>query len=257
MKFIEIENKTLLRKLIMVFTLFLCFNSFSQLIPNELRELNDYLESVPYVEKFKILDEAISNDPNQPWYYWMYAQAYSMKNEKQKAQEYFEKAITIDPNFSGGHASYARFIYNYDTTNLEKALFHINKAIQLEPVVGYYHIDRGEIYFLLKQYDQALDDANYELTLNDSDPNSSYQLIVKILHSQNKKKELYEYLIKHDLSKLGAFDTDFGILVGNLYDEMGDSDKACICYRTVAEPYEIMEIKMPVDLKQKLKKCKK
>ena len=206
--------------------------------------------------KYKILDKAIKKNPNEPWYYWMYASVYDINNEDEKVLYYYEKAISIDSNFTEGHASLARFLYSSDSSKLEKALSHINFAIKYEPFTNYYHIDRGEIYLKMGKYDLAIENANFELTLNDSDPNTAYQLIVKTLNKQNKKNELYEFLRKNDLSQNGFFDTDFGILLGDIYYQMGETQKACNCYNAVGNPFDMMGIKLPVEIEEKIKKCK-
>lgn len=242
-------------QILIVFT-FINFSFFAQNLPEKFLEFYQKLESETFDNKFKILDKAIKKNPIEPWYYWMYASVYELKNEDKKVLYYYEKAISIDSNFSEGHASLARYLYNSDSTKLNDALTHINLAIKLEPNTSYYHIDRGEIYLKLGKYDLAIEDANFELNLNESDPNNAYQLIVKTLYKQNKKNELFEFLKKNDLSQNGVFDTDFGILLGDLYNQIGESQKACNCYKAVAEPFEMMEEKLPKEIEEKIIKCK-
>ena len=250
------KNNTL--KKIQFFVVFTIINlhSFAQNLPEKYLEFYQKIEAETFDNKFKTLDKAIKNNPNEPWYYWMYASVYELNNEDKKVLYYYEKSISIDSNFSEGHASLARYLYNTDSTKLNKALTHINLAIKYEPNTSFYHIDRGEIYLKLGKYDLAIENANFELTLADSDPNVAYQLIVKVLYKQNKKNELYEFLKKNDLSQNGVYGTDFGILLGNLYFEMNENEKGCNCFRAVAEPYEMMGEKLPSEIEQKLKKCK-
>jgi tetratricopeptide (TPR) repeat protein len=246
----------LLRKIIVLVVLTLHFGAFSQMIPSRLVEFDEYLETLTYEEKYKILDEAIRTDPKEPWFYWMYAGVYNFQNQNVKAIEYYEKALQIDSNFSAAHASISRHIYSEDNSTLDKALYHINKAINVEPENGMYLLDRGRINKKLKRFDEALMDAKSSLNWEYSDPFSSYQLIAEILHLQNKKEELKSFLQKYDLSKSMHLDFDLGLLFGSLYSEFGDEDKACSCYKLVAEPYEMMEMDMPKELNKVLKKCK-
>jgi tetratricopeptide (TPR) repeat protein len=234
----------------------ICLNVYGQNLPTKYIEFYQNLETETYENKFKILDKAIDKNPKEPWYYWMYANVYVQKNDENKALYYYEKALIIDSNFSEGHASLARFLYNADSKNLEKALSHINIAIKAEPNTSYYHIDRAEIYLKLKKYELAIEDANFELTIVDSDPNTAYQIIVKALYEQNKKNELFDLLRKYDLSQNPMFGTDFGILLGDIYYEMGEKEKACNCFRAVAEPYEMMGEKLPEEIDKKIKACK-
>ncbi len=251
------KNNTLKKIKFLIFINTICLSSYGQNLPDKYLNFYQNIESETYENKFKILDKEIKKNPNEPWYYWMYASVYELKNDERKALYFYEKAISVDSNFSEGHASLARFLYNADSKNFDKALLHINIAIKFEPNTSYYHIDRAEIYLKLKKYDLAIEDANYELTLVDSDPNTAYQIIIKALNKQNKKNELFELLKKIDLSQSPMLlGTDFGILLGNIYNEMGEKEKACNCYRTVAEPYEMMGEKLPTDIEKKIKACK-
>jgi tetratricopeptide (TPR) repeat protein len=187
----------------------------------------------------------------------MYAEASSLEGNNEKTVEYYEKALLIDPNFSGCHASLARFYYFKHDVELDKALTHINKAITLDPKGGYYHIDRGTIYFKLKKYDLAIEDGNFELTLVDSDPNTAYKLIVECLYAQKKKTELNDFITKNDVSNdSGIYGLDFLLLIGSLYNELGDLEKACSCYNSASSECEMTGEEMPIELKKRLQNCK-
>ncbi len=51
----------------------------------------------------------------------------------EKAQEYFEKAIKINPNDVTAHHHYALFHFNKQNPDLEKYYYHIDKAYELDP----------------------------------------------------------------------------------------------------------------------------
>lgn len=225
-------------------------------MPDKFVEFQYKLDELPFNEKFKLLKKAIKENPNEPWYYWMLASTYSLKEDGKNAIKNYEKSIELDSKFTAGHASLARFLTDYDSTQLDKALMHINKAIALEPKTDHFHIDRANIYLKKKDYDLAIKNANMELNLPDPDPYPAYEVIVNALYAQKKQSELTTFLKKTDMSR-GYYGTDFAMLLGSLYEKMKDYEKACNCYRMAAEPYEMMEEKIPANIELKLKNCKK
>ncbi|WP_300661480.1 hypothetical protein [Fluviicola sp.] len=249
-----------MRKFIFILSISFSFQIAAQTLPDKFVDFYEELESVPFNEKFKILDKAIKNAPNEPWYYWMMASVYDLKGDNDKAIENFEKSLKIDANFSAAHASLSRLLrYNYmeDTTKILQALEHINTAIKLEPKEDYYRIDRGYIYLLLGKFDLAENEANYALNLPDFDVMAAEQLKIETLNLAGKKEELKEFVKQHDLSNEGEFlGTNFCLMLASVYEEIGEQNKACKLYHGAAEPYLIMEEEIPEDISQKLKICK-
>ena len=224
-------------------------------MPEKFLEFQYKLYEVPMKEKFKLLKKAIKENPKEPWYYWMLANTYEFESDTKNVVKYYEKSIELDSKFAAGHANLARYLTGNDSTQLDKALMHINKAIALEPKTYHFHIDRADIYLTKKEYDLAIKNANMELNLPDPDPYPAYEVIVNALYAQKKQSELTAFLKKTDMSK-GYYGTDFAMLLGSLYEKMKDFEKACNCYRMAAEPFEMMEEKIPANIELKLKNCK-
>jgi tetratricopeptide (TPR) repeat protein len=224
-------------------------------MPDKFVEFQYKLDELPFKEKFKLLKKAIKENPNEPWYYWMLASTYSLKEDGKNAIKNYEKSIEMDSKFAAGYASLARFLTDYDSTQLDKALIHINKAIALEPKTENFYIDRANIYLKKKEYDLAIKNANIALNLPEPDHYSAYEVIVNALYAQKKQSELTTFLKKTDMSR-GYYGTNFAMLLGSLYEKMKDYEKACNCYRMAAEPYEMMEEKIPANIELKLKNCK-
>ncbi len=245
------QLKTLLFGLITCFTFFVK----AQVMPDKFVELQYKLDEVPFKEKRKLIKQAMKENPNEPWYYWMLANTYEFEDDTKNVVKNYEKSIELDSKFAAGHASLARYLYGNDSTQLDKALMHINKAISLEPKTDYFHVDRATIYLMKKEYDLAIKNANMELNLPDSDPYPAYEVIITALYAQKKQTELTSFLKKTDVSQ-GYFGPAFAMLLGGLYEKMSDIEKACNCYRMAAEPYEMMEEKVPANIELKLKNCK-
>jgi tetratricopeptide (TPR) repeat protein len=237
---------------------FTAFNTtiFSQVMPDKFVEFQYKLYEVPMKEKFKLLKKAIKENPNEPWYYWMLANTYEFESDTKNVVKYYEKSIELDSKFAAGHANLARYLTGNDSTQLDKALMHINKAIALEPKTDHFHIDRANIYLKKKEYDLAIKNANMELNLPDPDPYPAYEVIVSALYAQKKQTELTSFLKKIDASK-GIYGTEFTFFLGSLYENIKDFKKACLCYHTAAESYVIMKEKIPSNIELKLKNCKK
>ena len=232
----------------------------AQTIPSEYLNFYQDLETVTYEEKFKRLEEVITHYPEEPWFIWMRASVYDQMGEEEKAMEEYQKSLDLDSNFSGGHASLARFIrYNYtdDQIKMKSALKHINRAIELEPDDEYYKIDRGYIYLALKEFDKAEADADYTLSLVEFDVMAAQQLKIETLYQSGKKAALKEFVQAHDLSNEGEFlGTNFCIMLAEIYEELGDAEKSCKLYHGASQPYIYMEEEIPDNIKKKLKKCK-
>ena len=245
-----------MKRFLFAILLFSSFPTFSQTIPDQYVDFYQDVEMASFKKKLKMIDKAIKKNPTEPWFYWMKASAYSISNDQAKTLEKYEKALTVDSSFSGGHASLARFLYNNDSTKLEKALFHINKAIQLDSSDFYFYIDRGYIFLALKKYNLAEAKAKFVLSLPEVDYLPPCQLLVETLNACGKKAELNEFIMKYDLSQFGGFmDTNFDRLLGTLYEEIGEHEKACACFQSAAQPYSWLDEEMPADLVLKLKNC--
>ena len=51
-------------------------------------------------------------------------------------------------------------------------------------------------------------------------------------------------------------DTRFDMLLGKLYQEYGDTEKACMCFNAAADPYVFMDEEVPAYIADELEKCK-
>ena len=230
------------------------FQANAQLMPEKMA--NFYDEITMSEQKFKKLDQAIKKEPNEPWYYWMKAEFQIIMGQDAEAIQNYEKSISVDPKFDAGHASLARHLYLSDSTQLKKALMHINKAIQLDSNEGYYFIDRGNIYLAMKEYEHAMQDANLA-SKNHADEIGVAHLKIEILHQSGQKEALYQFVKQNDLSEEGtSFGPDFLLMLASVYEEMGEKDTVCKLYHYASESFMLFDDEIPSHLAEKLKKCK-
>lgn len=229
------------------------FQANAQLMPEKMA--NFYDEITMSEQKFKKLDQAIKKEPNEPWYYWMKAEFQIIMGQDAEAIQNYEKSISVDPKFDAGHASLARHLYLSDSTQLDKALIHINKAIELEPSESYYFIDRANIYLRKKDYQQAMHNSNLASKRNGNSMEVQ-KIRIEVLYYSGVKEELHQFVNENDLSAEAMFlGTEFTLLLASIYEEMGQLDKACMLFKGEAESYLMFDEEIPSHLTEKLKKC--
>jgi tetratricopeptide (TPR) repeat protein len=223
----------------------------------EMSDLHDELMSMPYEKKFKRLEKEIKKNPNEPWFYWMLADIYEMQENHAKVVESYQKALALDSNFDAAHASYSNYLWHMDKVDYELALYHINKAISIQPDEFYYYINRGNIYLGLKEFDLAIQEANHVLEMEEVDFALAVKLIVQTMYDSGRIEDLKEYLLKHDLTQFDGFmDTNFDELLGDLYLDYNEKVKACKCFKFAEKYCLIFGTELPEDLASKLKDCK-
>lgn len=214
-----------------------------------------YNEMTMSEQKFKKLDQAIKKEPNEPWYYWMKAEFQTITGQDAEAIQNYEKSISVDPKFDAGHGSLARHLYLSDSTQLDKALIHINKAIEIKPSESYYLIDRATIYLKMRDYQQAMRDVNLAYKA-DGNSMEVQKTRIEVLYYSGVKEELHQFVNENDLSEEVLFlGTEFTLLLASIYEEMGQLDKACMLFRGEVESYLMFDDEIPGHLAEKLKKC--
>jgi tetratricopeptide (TPR) repeat protein len=83
------------------------------------------------------------------------------------AIEFFEKAITLDPQRSDAY--FEQGISYGQLGDYQKALILINKSIQMEPQNGLYYYGRGRVYLLAGEKEKAMQDFKKAATLGNED----------------------------------------------------------------------------------------
>lgn len=127
-----------------------------------------------YDEAIKDFTKAISLNPTAKNYFYR-GTAYLSTNRKKQAQQDFEMAIQIEPNYSD---PYGELAYIYATSgerkNIKKAIDFAGRAIQFDDRNWQAYYSRGLALFAIDEFDAALEDAKTALDLGCGD---AYQLI--------------------------------------------------------------------------------
>ena len=66
-------------------------------------EANIYIQLGEKVKFQELMNEAISQDPNNPGLFYNLAVVTSDLGDKKSAREYYERAIEIDPNYQNAY----------------------------------------------------------------------------------------------------------------------------------------------------------
>lgn len=194
-------------------------------------------------------------NPNDPWIYWISGIYCNPVTGQDEAAAFYRQAITVDPKFPYAYYNLASTIDDTTEEACREKIELYSKAIEFDPTHGFALLSRGQTYLDLNEYEAAMADCERARKCPDIDVLQVEMLQLQILWKQNKKQEALDLIRKVDFSE-GFWGTDDELLLAALYTEIGDKQKACVCYRNAAEPYEMMGEEMPEEIAKGLKKCK-
>jgi len=155
------------------------------------------------------------------------------KKENAKAKEMFERAIELDPEFSGAYVlmGYAHFMdymifgsTNTDPRTIEHVAEFARKAISLDDSSSMAHVLLADVYTIKGQFDQAISQAERALSLNPNDP-TAYRSLGNVLNSVGRSNEAVEAIKKAMVLNPGHsvfYDTD----LAKAYQKLGQYQKA-------------------------------
>jgi tetratricopeptide (TPR) repeat protein len=83
------------------------------------------------------------------------------------AVQYFQKAIALNPNFSGAY--FSQGVSFGQLGEYQTAIAQINRALKLEPQNGMYYYGRGRVYLLSGDKTKAMQDFKKAADLEDED----------------------------------------------------------------------------------------
>ena len=108
---------------------------------------------------------AIELDPNLgAAHTWLGLLAFFYEWEWQNAEREFKRAIQLDPNYSVAHLSYAVFLVTMGKP--EQGFAEMKRAHELDPTSELTNMVSVHVFYLARQYDQAIEQAKIALELN-------------------------------------------------------------------------------------------
>lgn len=242
--------------LIIILLLFCTQTVFSQDPPEKYQSIwHEINQSEPGSKSvLKELKSLREKNPSDPWIYWISGINCNPVTGQEQAAAFFRKAIEVDPTFPHAYYNLASTINDTNEEALREKIELYTKAVMYDPTLGFAFLGRGQAYLDLKEYDAAMSDCERSRKCPDMDIISVNMLQLHILWMQNKKQEALNLLRSVDLSE-GFWGTDDQLLLASLYEEIGDKQRACTCYRNAAEPYEMMGEELPEKIRNGLIKC--
>jgi len=114
--------------------------------------------------KSRIADKPVKKDAN----FWFNKGALlSTYGNHKAAVQYFQKAISMDPNFS--KAYFSQGVSYGQLAQYPRAIAQINMALKQEPQNGMYYYGRGRVYLIWGDKTKAMDDFKKAAELGDED----------------------------------------------------------------------------------------
>lgn len=240
-----------------------------------------HLRKAEYVEAEKVFLQTINREPKNPmgyerlaylYYLWADANKESRQHFLTKALESIDKALKLD--------NYNANIYNtnglilIEFKNYDIALSCFDKALDVDPNNQDAYVNKGILYSRLDKYNTSLNNFERAIHINSETP-KPYTELGKMLAVVEQDRQAIEYLKKgrfYDIFTtyqehylLGTLNEKMGNLheaigeftetltlkpdyvdcythIANLFEELGDDEKAIEAYRkAIALDYTIME----------------
>ncbi len=164
-----------------------------------------YVEQGQLQQGYDVLDKAIAEYPDNPDIYFEYGLLLEEDDKQEQAITSMEKVLALEPDHAEA-LNYIGYTWADNNTNLEQALLHIQRAMELKPGNGYIQDSLGWVYFRMGKLSQAKIELLKALDLEPQDPH------------------IYDHL-------------------GDIYREQGETRKASETYRKAKELFPHQEQK--------------
>ena len=121
-------------------------------------------------EAIKILESKISNNPDNPYLFYLLGRAYGNLKQLEISEDYFKKALKIDPKYPKIYLSYA--LLKGKKGQIKESIKLLDKAIELKPNYPQAFTNRGVAKGALSDNLGAIEDFNAAIKINPylSDP---------------------------------------------------------------------------------------
>ena len=138
---------------------------------NRLAKVDILLQQNKLVEAKKILNQLLSEDPNDVMTLTLLSNIYFRQDKFETATELIDKAIGLEPN--NPHFFYLKATFAHQQDKAAESEKNINHAIELDPNNAHYFALSSTIKIFKKQYSEALKMADNALAI---DPTNLFAL---------------------------------------------------------------------------------
>lgn len=120
-------------------------------------------------EALKTINRAIALNQNHDAYYFEKGALLERMGRYEEAIESMKKALELNPNHSNAH-NFIGYMYATRNIELDKALYHLEQALTIQPRNGYFLDSLGWIYYKKGQPEQALAHIKRAMIYTEPDP---------------------------------------------------------------------------------------
>ncbi len=136
------------------------------------RQAESYLDQKAYHKALDAYEQLIRRDPMNPAYYYNCAVATFNTKRYVEAEKYAAQCIAVAPQQAEGYALHGRCLYMLKKYNA--ALAEQNRALELNPEFGKFHLERGFTNMALKDCRGAIKDMNNALRFHADSASTIY-----------------------------------------------------------------------------------
>lgn len=115
----------------------------------------DYQNALKSMTEAEVIAKTTETNRLTAAFYFQMGAALERNKDFKQAEKYFEKCLSLDPNFSEA-LNYLGYMWAEQNINLDKAKMLIEKALKLEPDNAAYLDSMGWVYYRLKKFNRAL-----------------------------------------------------------------------------------------------------
>ena len=154
-------------------------------------------------------------------------------NEYEKAIEKFDKALSLDPNFTA--AFFQRGIARHRAGSLEGAISDYDQAVSLDPNCGEAYLQRGKVYVELSEWDQAIADFDQAVAIlaeNEDKIEAYFQRGLLWYQKKDSGKAIanFDQVIALDPHRAQAYNAR-----GNAYNAQGGATESVAREKAIAD----------------------
>ncbi len=157
---------------------------------------------------------------------------YYVLGKDTKSYAAFEEVLDMDPNNSAAHYKLAELYF--EDKELEKSLFHINKAIENDEPNEFFYLLKARIFERQSKLDAAID--QYELIIEHIPGSEQYYLDIASLYASNRNYEK-AILAYEKVQETMGVDPDIVRQKQFYYLKLGELDKAIQEGESLIEAY--------------------
>ncbi|MFN8208675.1 MAG: tetratricopeptide repeat protein [Bacteroidales bacterium] len=137
-------------------------------------------------EAMALVESRIKSKPEESLYYYLNGLLLTLKQKYNKALEYFDKALALNPGDIAASCYLNRGIAYLGVEENEHARDDLNEAISLDTTNLVAYLSRGRAYYNLRSYEEAIQDFTRVVTLSPTNDAAFYNLGMAYYRIENK-----------------------------------------------------------------------